>query len=70
MGIIKIGTCGYSRYQPGGNWKDRFQSKLQAYSDAFEVVEINRTFYKLPMFNNDNMFANAQTLREILGERK
>ena len=49
MGTIKIGTCGYSRYQPEGDWKDKYDSKLQAYSEAFEAVEINRTFYKLPM---------------------
>lgn len=46
---IDIGTCGYSRYQPPGNWKETYDSKLQAYSDAFAAVEINRTFYKLPM---------------------
>ncbi len=46
---IKIGTCGYGYYQPPGNWKQKYKSKLQAYSDAFAVVELNRTFYKLPM---------------------
>ncbi|MCF8080527.1 MAG: hypothetical protein K9K88_14705 [Desulfobacterales bacterium] len=70
MGKIKVGTCGYSRYQPGGDWKDKYKSKLQAFSKAFEAVEINRTFYKLPMVNNDNMFANARSLGKILGKRK
>ncbi|MEF8873396.1 MAG: DUF72 domain-containing protein [Candidatus Thermoplasmatota archaeon] len=46
---IKIGTCGYSYYDPGEGWKDRYESKLQAYTDEFETVEINKTFYKLPM---------------------
>lgn len=46
---IRIGTCGYGYYQPPGNWKEKYESKLQAYSDAFAVVELNRTFYKLPM---------------------
>jgi hypothetical protein len=41
---IHIGTCGYSRYQPIGNWKERYDSKLQAYSDAFAVVEDRSTF--------------------------
>ncbi len=49
MGEIKVGTCGYSYYNPPDGWKDEYESKLQAYSEAFEVVEINRTFYKLPM---------------------
>lgn len=49
MGEIKIGTCGYSYYNPPEGWKEEHESKLQAYSHAFEVGEINRTFYKLPM---------------------
>lgn len=49
MSNIKVGTCGYGYYKPAGNWKQKYKSKLQAYSDAFEVVEINRTFYGLPM---------------------
>lgn len=49
MGGIKVGTCGYSRYQPPEGWKEEYKSKLQAYSDVFGIGEINRTFYKLPM---------------------
>lgn len=49
MGEIKVGTCGYGYYNPPEGWKGKYESKLQAYSDAFEVGEINRTFYKLPM---------------------
>ena len=47
--MIRIGTCGYSRYQPEGEWKSRYNDKLQAYADSFDAVELNRTFYKLPM---------------------
>ena len=46
---VKIGTCGYSYYKPSGDWKRTYKSKLQAYANAYEVVEMNRTFYKLPM---------------------
>ncbi|KXB08998.1 hypothetical protein AKJ55_00020 [candidate division MSBL1 archaeon SCGC-AAA382M17] len=46
---MKVGTCGYSFYNPPEGWKEECESKLQAYSHAFEVGEINRTFYKLPM---------------------
>jgi len=46
---VQIGTCGYSDYKPPGNWKEKYDSKLQAYADDFPVVELNRTFYKLPM---------------------
>lgn len=49
MGEIKVGTCGYGYYNPSENWKEKYESKLQAYSEAFEVGEINKTFYKLPM---------------------
>ncbi|MBS3815985.1 MAG: DUF72 domain-containing protein [Candidatus Thermoplasmatota archaeon] len=46
---IKIGTCGYGYYEPNEGWKERYESKLQAYADEFETGEINKTFYKLPM---------------------
>lgn len=46
---IKIGTCGYSYYDPGEDWKEKYDSKLQAYTDDFKTVEINKTFYKIPM---------------------
>ncbi len=49
MSVIKIGTCGYGYYKPREGWKEKYKSKLQAYSDEFETGEINRTFYKLPM---------------------
>lgn len=49
MGEIKVGTCGYSYYSPPEGWKEEYGSKLQAYSEVFNVGEINRTFYKLPM---------------------
>lgn len=49
LGEVKVGTCGYSYYQPPDGWKDGYESKLQAYSEVFDVGEINRTFYKLPM---------------------
>ncbi|MFP4000580.1 MAG: DUF72 domain-containing protein [Thermoplasmata archaeon] len=46
---IKVGTCGYGYYKPEDDWKEKYESKLQAYSYDFETVEINKTFYKLPM---------------------
>lgn len=45
---IRIGTCGYGDYRPPGDWKQEYTSKLQAYSYTYQVVELNRTFYKLP----------------------
>lgn len=48
MGRIEIGTCGYRFFDPGEGWQDAYESKLQAYSDAFSVGELNRTFYSLP----------------------
>lgn len=58
MANIKVGTCGYSAFKPGGDWKGKYKSKLQAYSDAFEVVELNRTFYKLPMVKTAERWRN------------
>ncbi len=49
MGEVIIGTCGYGYYKPKKGWKDRYKSKLQAFSDHYKCVELNRTFYKLPM---------------------
>ncbi len=45
---VRIGTCGYGRYPAPDDWKETYASKLQAYTDAYETVELNRTFYKLP----------------------
>jgi len=63
MSSIKIGTCGFRYYKPPGNWKTKYKSKLQAYSDAFSLVELNKTFYGLPMVKT------AQRWRqEVLGD--
>jgi len=46
---IKIGTCGYGYYKPSNNWKEHYKNKLQAFSHDFNLVELNKTFYNLPM---------------------
>ncbi|MFB6119776.1 MAG: DUF72 domain-containing protein [Halobacteriaceae archaeon] len=46
---VAVGTCGYQYYDPVEGWKDEYESKLQAYTDAFPTGELNRTFYELPM---------------------
>lgn len=48
MADILVGTCGYSYYDPGEDWKDEYESKLQAFSATFDLLECNRTFYELP----------------------
>lgn len=49
---LKVGCCGWSRLDCkkyfGNGWKDKFKSKLEAYSKLYSVVEVNSTFYKLP----------------------
>ena len=73
MGNIKIGTCGYSSYEPPGKWKQKYdyrydysESELEQLAQKLtELAEQRRTVYC--MFNNDNMFANAQTLMKRLG---
>jgi uncharacterized protein YecE (DUF72 family) len=49
--MIRVGTCGYSRYKPDEQYDTRPLSLLQAYTYAFEVGELNRTFYQLPRVN-------------------
>ncbi|MFP3927966.1 MAG: DUF72 domain-containing protein [Desulfobacteraceae bacterium] len=61
MGEIKVGTCGWSGYRPGPGWKERFKSKLQAYSEAFAAVEINSTFYQLPMVRTASRWREEAT---------
>ncbi len=60
---IRIGTCGYSYYDPGEGWRDEYVSKLQAFSDAFDLVELNRTFYDLPMVRTAERWRD-----EVIGE--
>ncbi len=47
-GDVRIGTCGYRYFDPGDDWRENYQSILHAYSAAFDVGELNRTFYTLP----------------------
>jgi uncharacterized protein YecE (DUF72 family) len=49
MGVIKVGTCGFGYYKPREGWKERYVSRLQAFSARLETLEVNRTFYSLPM---------------------
>lgn len=56
--MIKIGTCGYSYYKPGQGWKEQYESKLQAFSDSFSHLELNKTFYKLPMVKTASRWRN------------
>ncbi|HID09348.1 TPA: DUF72 domain-containing protein [Candidatus Micrarchaeota archaeon] len=49
---VRIGACGWryldaKRYF-GDGWKERFGSKLRAYAQLFDCVEVNSTFYRLP----------------------
>ncbi|HEX54755.1 MAG: hypothetical protein DRO95_06315 [Candidatus Altiarchaeales archaeon] len=44
----RIGCCGWSSLRLNSDWRRKYKSKLQAYSELFSIVEINSTFYKLP----------------------
>ncbi len=51
MGKIKIGNCGWSYLNAEKyfqDWKQRFESKLQAYAKLFSLVEVNLSFYNVP----------------------
>lgn len=47
---VRVGTCGYRWFDPPEGWKDEYDSTLEAFSadPAFDLVEINSTFYSLP----------------------
>jgi uncharacterized protein YecE (DUF72 family) len=50
---IHIGCCGWGRLRPaivgaGPDWKDHYPHKLSLYASAFDIVEVNSTFYRLP----------------------
>lgn len=45
---VVVGTCGYRGFVPGEGWKDEYESKLAAFADSYEAVEVNTTFYELP----------------------
>lgn len=45
---IHAGTCGYGYYDAPAGLKERFETKLQAFTHDFDLLEVNRTFYELP----------------------
>lgn len=48
---VVIGCCGWSyleKDQYGGQGKRRPASKLEAYAQLFDAVEVNSTFYRIP----------------------
>ncbi len=48
MSSVKVGTCGYGYYNAPEGWKDEYETKLQAFTHEFSLLEVNKTFYKLP----------------------
>lgn len=51
---MKVGCCGWSYLRPNQildlnkDWKKKYDHKVQAYADVFNLVEVNSTFYKFP----------------------
>ncbi|MFB6345773.1 MAG: DUF72 domain-containing protein [bacterium] len=48
MSPIQVGACGYGYYNAPEGWKDKYESKLQAFTHDFELLEVQKTFYDLP----------------------
>jgi len=50
--VIKIGNCGWGFFRTkdyfGAEWKEKYESILQAYADLFDLVEVNSSFYRIP----------------------
>ena len=55
---IKVGTCGYKFYKPVGDWRREYHSLLQVYSNFFEALELNSTFYQLPRLKTVEKWKN------------
>ncbi|MFB6355321.1 MAG: DUF72 domain-containing protein [bacterium] len=47
-GTIHLGTCGYGYYDAPTGWKDQYETKLQAFTHDFDLLEVQKSFYKLP----------------------
>lgn len=61
MGDITVGTCGYSYYDPPSGWKEEYEHKIAAFAAAFDLVEINRTFYSLPQVSTTERWHRLAT---------
>jgi uncharacterized protein YecE (DUF72 family) len=63
--MIKVGCCGLGFFSPkenfGKDWKSSYSSRLQAYSALFDVIEIDSTFYKLPMLKTAERWHSEAT---------
>jgi len=60
-----VGCAGWSSFRPSiifGDWKKKFSSVLEAYSNVFPFVEVNSTFYRRPRIET------ARRWRESVGE--
>ncbi|MGV9103449.1 MAG: DUF72 domain-containing protein [Promethearchaeia archaeon] len=59
---IVSGCSGYRYYRPPEGWKDKYTQKIQAYADESPLLELNSSFYKLPMKRT------AQKWRKLVDE--
>ncbi|MFO7837642.1 MAG: DUF72 domain-containing protein [Candidatus Thorarchaeota archaeon] len=62
MAQIVPGCSGYRYYRPPEGWKEKYVQKIQAYSDEYPLLELNSSFYKLPMKRT------AQKWRKLVDE--
>ncbi|MGC8623143.1 MAG: DUF72 domain-containing protein [Candidatus Micrarchaeia archaeon] len=53
--MLNVGCCGWNFFSPnqiiGRDWRKTYSSRLQAYASIFDVIEVDSTFYKLPMIS-------------------
>jgi len=45
---ILVGIRGWGDYDAPYNWKGRYGTKLQVFTDEFERLEVRKTFHDLP----------------------
>jgi uncharacterized protein YecE (DUF72 family) len=68
---IRVGCCGWSYLNTEdfrGQFKKRFSSKLQAYAQLFDLVEINSTFYRTPRVSTaQKWLEEARAVNENFG---
>lgn len=69
--MLKLGCCGWGYFNVNAfleeyrgintdntDWKEIYEHKIQAYADFFDLVEVNKTFYKLPQVRTARKWKN------------
>jgi len=78
--ILKLGCCGWGYFKVNDfleeyrgidtdstDWKELYRYKVQAHADFFNLVEVNKTFYKLPQVKTAQKWKNLAITKTCRG---